>query len=366
MDRFDIDGHKLHLHPDATSKWLSGKGQEVFPIYVEVSPVGHCNHRCTFCAVDYIGYVNRRIPTPILKSAITNMAVHGVKSIMYAGEGEPLLHPDIGEVIEWTGRNGIDVGITTNAIALTPKFLDRALVHCSWIKISCNGGSAGNYAAVHATGLGDWSKVWNNVTDALYLRDMIKWEESRPAIGVQCVLLPENVDYIYYLGRMCKSIGVDYLVIKPYSQHLKSGNTQHALIKYEEKYDRAIAEVETLANSEFEIITRRKSMESWDESGESRKNRYGKCYSTPYFWAYIMATGDVYGCSAYLEDQRFCYGNVNTQLFSEIWLGDKRKESMRYVEQELDIGECRKNCRMDKCNQYLWEVKHGKAHKNFI
>lgn len=102
-------------------------------------------------------------------------------------------------------------------------------------------------------------------------------------------------------------------------------------------------------------------MEGWDAGVHT----YTTCPSTPFFWAYIMATGDVYGCSAHLLDERFRYGNIHDDEFNNIWLGEKRKASIELMK-TFDVSQCRLNCRMDKVNKFLWDVKHPGKHKNFI
>lgn len=353
QDKFSIDGHKIHYHLDRVQQWQHGDKHGVFPIYVEISPVGHCNHRCTFCAVDYIGYKIRKLDTERLKPVLKDMAAHGVRSVMFAGEGEPLLHPDLAEIINWTHEQGIDVSITTNGVALTKKFVDACLRSVTWVKISCNAGTPQTYSQIHQTKEADWERVWENLTYACQ-------HNNGATVGAQSLLLPENENEMITLAQKAKATGLDYVVIKPYSQHLRSVTHKYDGIRYEDfkKFDW----IAGLSDEKFQVVCRDKTMEQHD--AETRG--YHKCYSTPYFWAYIMATGDVYGCSAYLLDERFRYGNINEQLFSQIWLGEKRKESMDYVEHELDISECRKNCRMDKVNRFLWDIKNPGAHKNFI
>lgn len=361
-DNLLIDEHKMQYHPGRVAQWLEAKTIEeklnVFPIYVEISPVGHCNHRCTFCAVDYIGYHNRTLEMEVLQEAFNSMASSGVKSVMFAGEGEPLLHPKIGELIQYSKRVGIDVSITTNGTQMRPKFVEDCLADIAWIKVSCNAGTKETYAKVHRCKESDWDKVWNHITFAATHRDV---HQLSTKIGVQMVVLPENVEEIEELAITAKLAGADYVVAKPYSQHLKSLTRKYEGTTYEDCM-RVLEEIaEKISDASFQLIVRDRSMRALQEN-----RQYHRCYSTPFMWAYIMATGDVYGCSAYLLDERFNYGNIGQRNFREIWTGEKRKKAIEFVEKQLNIEECRKNCRMDKVNSYLWDVKQGHEHANFI
>ncbi len=354
MDKFKIDSHKLLYHVPRVNDWLDGKN--IYPIYVEVSPIGACNHRCTYCGLDYMGYQPRSLETENLKKLLTEMGALGVKSIMYAGEGEPFLHKDMGALINHTKASGIDVAVTSNGVLFNKDLIRECLKSITWIKVSINALTPSVYAAVHKTKETDVEMVLDNISYAIEYR---KEQNIDATVGMQMILLPENIDDAVPLAKKAREIGADYLVIKPYSQHLKSNTTQYKDFKYSD-YMHLEEQLAAENRDDFNVVFRGHTMEKLEE-----KDRYKCCNALP-FWSYIDAGGGLWACSAYLGDERFSLGNVMEDGFEKVWTSDRRTEVMKYVAEGLDTSECRVNCRMDEINRYLWELKNPPGHVNFI
>jgi len=365
-DKYGIESHKLMYHPQRVADLIAAENswdkiKEIYPIYMEVSPIGACNHRCSFCAVDYIGYNPVRLDVEMMRDRLLEMGELGVKSIMYAGEGEPLLHKQIATIAEITKQSGIDVSFTTNATVLPKDFLDKALPNTSWIKASINAGTSKTYSEIHKTKEEDFYKAVEN------LKQMVGYRESNNieiTLGAQSLLLPENYGEMRELIKICRDeIGLDYLVIKPYSQHMFSDTHVYEKIDYKDFFSHR-SELVEMSTESFKVVFRDDTMKKYVEGNSQR---YKKCYATPNVWAYIMADGRVFSCSAFLLDKRFELGNINKNRFREIWEGEIRERNYRFVSEELDISECRVNCRMDKVNRYLESVSNKDIeHVNFI
>lgn len=355
MDKYRIDSHKLLYHVSRVNDWLQGK--VIYPIYMEISPSGACNHRCTFCALDFMGYQKRYLDTAILKERLTEMGQLGLRSVMYGGEGEPLLHEQIAEIICHTKKSGIDIALTTNAVLLKESLSEQMLAYLEWIKVSISAGTRDTYAKIHRTKAADFDSAIKNLSHAA----KIKRERGyKCTLGMQILLLPENKHEVVLLAEIARDIGMDYLVVKPYSQHLLSKTRKYGDIKYSDYVDISDA-LSKMNTQSFSVILRLNTMKKWDETTRN----YARCLALP-FWSYLDTGGNVWGCSAYLSDDRFLYGNIYENSFEQIWSGRKRRESLDWVEKEMDAQQCRVNCRMDEINRYLWDLKHPPEHVNFI
>jgi radical SAM protein with 4Fe4S-binding SPASM domain len=303
-------------------------------------------------------YQPRFLDTAILKERLSEMGRLGIRSIMYAGEGEPFLHKDMVKIAAFTKNAGIDTAITSNGVLFDKKIAEGILPDCVWIKISINAGTKKTYARIHRTKPEDFDKVIENMSFAAKIKREKKYKCT---LGMQIVLLPENYSEAILLAQKAKDIGMDYLVVKPYSQHPLSKTTKYKNIKYF-NYVNLAAKLEKLNSKGFNVIFRIQTMKKWDEA----KRNYKHCLALP-FWAYVDSGGDVWACSIYLTKERFRLGNIYQDKFQVIWQGQRRMRFLSWAEGKLDTNRCRINCRMDEINRYLWQLKHdAPGHVNFI
>ena len=361
---FGIDSHKLSFHPGRVSRWLEGndnwdKVKKVYPIYVEFSPSGLCNHRCSFCGLDFTPQREAVfLKTGVLKERLSEVAKLGVKSVMFAGEGEPLLHKDIAEIKTCAKKTGIDVSFTTNATCLVKKFCEAAISSIEWIKVSINAGTPQTYSKIHNTPESHFYLVLKNIAGAVRVRNE---QKSSCVIGAQAILLPDNQNEMETLAKLSRDAGCDYLVIKPYSQHPQSLTKKYSDISYEQNEMKNLEYVLSKLNeNNFKVIFRSQTMQRINKG-----KTYPRCHSTPFFWGYISSTGDVYSCSIFLGKEEFLLGNIYRSTFQEIWEGDNRRKNWELMK-NFDVSSCRNGCRMDACNRYLDLLKNPPPHANFI
>lgn len=355
-DAYGIDGHKLDLHIDRVYEWKF-RG-DTTPIYVEVSPTAACNHACTFCALDYANHTKDKISKQKLLEIGEQMTNIGVRGVMFGGEGEPTLHPDLADIIGVYHGLELDCGLTTNGTGLDGHFATEGGEFLKWVKVSVNGGDALTYANIHNTTHSQWDSVWDGIRD--FRKGCLN---HQPVIGVQCVAVEENYRSLPQLVIKAGEEGVDYVVIKPFSPNEYSPNSKNTKAPDPDSLAIMLHQCRYFETKKTKLITR-------DSAIHSALNgpTYEKCLSVPFFWFYINSKAEVVACPNHMKDPRFILGNLNTKTLQDIWYShsELKREELKGVMRKFDVRQCRKACRMDRVNEWLWHISQDNEHKSFI
>ncbi|HET9408880.1 MAG TPA: radical SAM protein [Candidatus Sulfotelmatobacter sp.] len=104
------------------------------PLLAHIIPVRRCNLACTYCN-EFDDFSNP-VPTAEMFRRVDKLAALGTSVITISG-GEPLLHPELDEIIRRIRANGMIAGLITNGYFLVPERIQRLnRAGLEWLQIS--------------------------------------------------------------------------------------------------------------------------------------------------------------------------------------------------------------------------------------
>ncbi len=111
---------KTRLH----ELWMIGKAltDTKHPILVHIIPMRRCNLDCTYC--NEYDDVSKPVPLEEMKERLDILADMGTTIITISG-GEPLIHPELDEIIRHIRRRGMMAGLITNGFFLNKERIER-------------------------------------------------------------------------------------------------------------------------------------------------------------------------------------------------------------------------------------------------
>ncbi|MBW1783672.1 MAG: radical SAM protein [Deltaproteobacteria bacterium] len=357
MGKLFLDGSKLFHHLDELIKWK--KNEAFFPVHVEISPTNACNYRCTFCYADFTGHEKRKIEKEILIRLMNDMGQKGVKSCLFAGDGEPTLVKYVMDAIRTGKEAGIDMALNSNGKLFNEEWAENTLPYLTWLRFSVMAATPEIYSQVHGTRKEDWSRTIGNISKAVE----VKRKHNLPVtIGIQQVLLPENAHEVAELARISKEMGVDYYVLKPFSLH--QGNTAYqdgiSAVALRDRHLDILKKAEDLTNDAFTCIIR------WNTFLDDGVPSYERCLGLP-FIAQIAADAKIYTCCPFFYHDEFAYGDLHKEGFADIWMGQRADRMRRQMAEQFDVQHnCMSYCRHHQINILLWKLANPPAHINFI
>jgi MoaA/NifB/PqqE/SkfB family radical SAM enzyme len=98
-------------------EFVRGLTHTAHPLLVQMIPTRRCNIDCGYC--NEYDKVSEPVPTDVMKRRIDRLAGLGTSVVAFSG-GEPMLHPDLDDLIRHIRARGMMAGLITNGYFLVP------------------------------------------------------------------------------------------------------------------------------------------------------------------------------------------------------------------------------------------------------
>jgi MoaA/NifB/PqqE/SkfB family radical SAM enzyme len=132
---------KLHRRLKEVSRAVRGARKVAWalastdhPLLAHIIPIRRCNLACEYCN-EYDDF-SKPVATEVMFQRVDKLADLGTSVVTISG-GEPLLHPELDQIIGRIRRHGIVAGMITNGYLLMPERIERLNnAGLEWLQIS--------------------------------------------------------------------------------------------------------------------------------------------------------------------------------------------------------------------------------------
>lgn len=182
------------------------------PPILQLEPTTACNLNCSFCIRKNLHLPDIFMTFDSFRQIITQ---YSFRYLTLHGWGEPLMNPELQDMIRFASKRKISVNFTTNGTLITPhisSLLDSGL-------------------DAIAFSLPENSDDFNHLPGIIhqFLAERSEKNGKKPKTYINIVLLPENLDNIVTLLRIAHESGVDIINFErsfPWSAALRDQEKQ--------------------------------------------------------------------------------------------------------------------------------------------
>lgn len=356
MPKYRFDGHKLIYHMDRVYAHYRN-GKRIYPLHIDIGTTKVCNAKCVYCygikqKMDYTSV----IPLEPMLNIFGTASSLGIRSITVTGDGEPTLNPHMYSALLLGHSTGLNMGFATNGIKITEAQMDTILKTCTWLRFNLSAVDRATYKTVHGT------DKWDTVSKNIALAVKLKRERGYTCtIGLQMVLIPQCIDQVIPEARFAVDTGVDYFVIKQFSDPGCEAMSRFDMSLYDSS-----KVLSTLATAESMSTENTKIVPKWGMIRDKGRRRYDRCVDCALLFQ-ISGSGKCYPCGYLFGDDRYCYGDLHKNTLKEILDSEQYWKVVKYMRESFDVHkDCKGACRHDFTNAFIWDYLHPPEHLNFI
>lgn len=220
--RWAASPHKKFLARE-TPEGLLLRPDEKLPTKIYLEPTTKCNLRCSTCMRNSWdepeGVMDFELYKKLLKQT---EKIATIKTIAFWGLGEPLMHPNIIQMIASAKERGLKTELITNGILLD-RNVAQEIVRSGLdvLVVSLDGVSPESNARIR-TGA-DLNLIQNNLGYLNAVKHMSGCDT--PKIGIEFVIMRQNLGELSELPALARRLKAEFIVVSnvlPYKKELQS------------------------------------------------------------------------------------------------------------------------------------------------
>lgn len=288
------------------------------PMSIAIEPTTSCNLRCPECPSGLRSFTR---PTGMLQSDLFKKTIDELADTLsyltFYFQGEPYLHPQFLELVQYAASRKIYTATSTNAHYLTDEMAKKTIESgLDRLIISIDGTTQDTYEAYRVGGRQD--KVIEGA------KNIIRWKKElksiTPFVVFQFLVVKPNEHQIEAVYKLAKEIGIDHVALKTAQIYdYKNGSE---LIPTIDKYSR----YQKMGDGTYSI----------------KNELLSHCWK---MWQSCVITwdGKVVPC-CFDKDAHYVMGDLQQQSFKEIWQSEKYNSFRATILRSRDEIEMCRNC----------------------
>jgi radical SAM protein with 4Fe4S-binding SPASM domain len=294
------------------------------PFYMQIEATTHCNLACKMCVR------NETIKNPMhLKFDKFKELFDQVvpKKLTLSGVGEPMLNPELYDMVDYARKHGTQVMIPTNATILKRRKLSEKLVDAGLnvLKISVDAASKETYLKVR---LEDY---FDDIIEGIQVLEDVKRERKTrfPELRFDFVILEDNFHEIPDLVMLSKRLGIKIIFFRALQVEGIQGDREELLgrdVNFPQLFNAvkkglALAQEHGIKTNLKEIAQDFMTYESLYIEHDSKMNK-DVCL-LPWLQCFVSVKGELAPCCATYSNESWSAGNVYEEGFEAVWNSQK-------------------------------------------
>jgi MoaA/NifB/PqqE/SkfB family radical SAM enzyme len=218
------------------------------PISINLDLTSACNFACPHCVDSTIINTGESLKLEEIKLSIDILKARGLLSVILLGGGEPTLHKDFGEIVNYIKSLGLQLGIVTNGSKLgRVERVAHLLEKQDWVRLSLDAASQETFSKLHRP------KTDVTLLEILRRAREVKLRNPNILLGYSFVIVWEgltlnenplcpNIHEMPEAVRLARKYGFDYISFKPCLIRLQESQKESLLDSIDRKREQRIIE----------------------------------------------------------------------------------------------------------------------------